>query len=68
MILAASATLLKLVENWTTLEISLGAVARLKGAVEESPRETGPGEDLIPGDGWPEAGALELENVTVAYK
>lgn len=68
LIILANTTLLRLVESWTTLEISLGAVARLKSAVEETPQEEQPGEDLIPPPDWPSAGALELKNVTVSYK
>lgn len=37
--LVANTTLLRLVENWTTLEISLGAVARLKSLEMMTPSE-----------------------------
>ncbi|OAA63744.1 ABC transporter, transmembrane domain, type 1 [Niveomyces insectorum RCEF 264] len=38
-ILVTNTTLLRLVQAWTNLEISLGAVARLREAVEETPQE-----------------------------
>lgn len=72
-ILIANSTLLKLVESWTNLEISLGAVARLKEVDTTTPSEDphGRGEDL---DGafrlasnWPSGGAIEFQNITAAY-
>jgi ATP-binding cassette subfamily C (CFTR/MRP) protein 1 len=46
--LVANTTLLRLVENWTMLEISLGAVARLKTLEKMTPAEGGKGEDFEP--------------------
>jgi ATP-binding cassette subfamily C (CFTR/MRP) protein 1 len=66
-ILVANATLLRLVESWTGLEISLGAVARLRDAESLTPRE----EDGKVGEvleHWPMLGRVEMENVTGAYR
>lgn len=68
LILVANTTLLRLVESWTSLEISLGAIARLKSAIEGTPREDTPLENLPPPGTWPLAGMIELDNVTVSYK
>ncbi|OBT68976.1 hypothetical protein VE03_01419 [Pseudogymnoascus sp. 23342-1-I1] len=67
LILAANTTLLRLVECWTTLEISLGAIARLKSTVSDTPKEEKPGETLHPQENWPSSGAIELKDVSVSY-
>lgn len=66
-ILVANATLLSLVTAWTDLEISLGAVARLKEAETETPREDQPGECGLPPSKWPSRGEIVLSGVTAAY-
>jgi ABC-type multidrug transport system fused ATPase/permease subunit len=66
-ILVANTTLLSLVGAWTDLEISLGAVARLKEAETETPREDQPDECDLPPRGWPSRGDVVLSGVTAAY-
>lgn len=66
-ILVANTTLLSLVGAWTDLEISLGAVARLKEAETETPREDQPGECELPPSKWPSRGEVVLSGVTAAY-
>ncbi|KAK2596916.1 hypothetical protein N8I77_012799 [Diaporthe amygdali] len=66
-ILVANTTLLSLVEAWTDLEISLGAVARLKEAETETPREDQPGECDVPPTTWPSRGEIVLSGVAAAY-
>lgn len=68
-ILVANSTLLKLVEGWTGLEISLGAVARLRTVEFEVPREEVEGETgmVMACEEWPTMGRVVLENVTGAY-
>ncbi|KAK7713447.1 hypothetical protein SLS64_004697 [Diaporthe eres] len=66
-ILVANTTLLSLVGAWTDLEISLGAVARLKEAETETPREDQPGECDVPPSKWPSRGEIVLSGVTAAY-
>ncbi|KFY68700.1 hypothetical protein V496_00844 [Pseudogymnoascus sp. VKM F-4515 (FW-2607)] len=65
--LVANTTLLRLVENWTMLEISLGAVARLKALEEMTPSEGGKNEKFEPPDNWPSRGRIEFKNVTASY-
>ncbi|PQE09792.1 hypothetical protein CJF30_00010773 [Rutstroemia sp. NJR-2017a BBW] len=65
--LVANTTLLKLVENWTTLEISLGAIARLKSLEEMTPAEGGEVDGLEPAELWPERGEVEFKEVTASY-
>lgn len=66
-ILVANTTLLTLVESRTSLEISLGAVARLKEAETDTPREDQPGECGTPPSSWPSMGEIVLSGVTAAY-
>jgi ATP-binding cassette subfamily C (CFTR/MRP) protein 1 len=66
-IIVANTTLLRLVEWWTTLEISLGTISRLREVETAVPREEEPGEDVVPGEGWPWVGGLELKGVSASY-
>lgn len=66
--LVANTTLLKLVENWTTLEISLGAVARLKALEKETPSEDLDGDGFEPIENWPSEGRIEIRDVTASYR
>lgn len=73
MILVANTTLLRLVKSWTGLEISLGAVARLRDVEQTTPREDEEQLDrdvnprVAPPPGWPSAGAVQLSGVTASY-
>lgn len=66
--LVANTTLLKLVESWTTLEISLGATAQLKSLEEMTPFEGGRSLSLDPPDSWPSRGHVEFKDITASYK
>ncbi|KAF7939946.1 uncharacterized protein EAE98_000073 [Botrytis deweyae] len=65
--LVANTTLLKLVESWTTLEISLGAIARLKTLEHMTPLEGGMAQTLEPVESWPSKGNVEFKNITASY-
>ncbi|TVY57487.1 ABC transporter FUM19 [Lachnellula cervina] len=65
--LVANSTLLKLVENWTTLEISLGAIARLKMLESMTPSEGNEIGNLDPPDDWPSGGQVEFKDITASY-
>lgn len=68
-ILVANTTLLRLVQSFTGLEISLGAVARLREVEEDTPREEEEGGTSYetPPQGWPSSGTVQLSGVTAAY-
>ncbi|KAL4960800.1 putative ABC multidrug transporter [Aspergillus stella-maris] len=60
-----------IVVHYTTLETSIGAIARLKAFNETVKPEDheGPGEeDIIPDDSWPDRGLVELRGVSARYK
>ncbi|KAH8596734.1 putative ABC transporter [Bisporella sp. PMI_857] len=65
--LVANGTLLKLVENWTALEISLGAVSRLKALEKATLSKSERSGDLEPPKNWPSKGQIALKSVTAAY-
>ncbi|OTB06021.1 hypothetical protein M426DRAFT_319383 [Hypoxylon sp. CI-4A] len=67
MVLVANTTLLKLIESWTNLEISLGAIARIRDLEEEVPGEDQPSETNLSPETWPSSGAVELKNLTASY-
>lgn len=66
--LVTNTTLLRLVENWTTLEISLGAIARLRTLEKMTPFEGGETWKLEPAESWPSRGDVEFKNITVSYQ
>ncbi|PKX91181.1 uncharacterized protein P174DRAFT_495524 [Aspergillus novofumigatus IBT 16806] len=66
--LVANSTLLKLVENWTTVEASLGAIARLKTLEETAAVEGGRLRTLEPPENWPSRGHIEFKNVAASYE
>ncbi|RAH54149.1 ATP-binding cassette transporter [Aspergillus piperis CBS 112811] len=67
MMIGANTTLLRLVQNWTSLETSLGAVARLKDVQECVSNDDAAKGALEPGTRWPSTGDLRTENITVSY-
>ncbi|KAE8345516.1 hypothetical protein BDV24DRAFT_178254 [Aspergillus arachidicola] len=68
MIILANTTLLRLVESWTSLEVSLGAIARLRSVVTETPREESTGEQkLSPPANWPVSGSIVVHGLEASY-
>lgn len=60
-----SQTLVGLIEQWTNLETSLGAVSRIKSFSEDTPREVEP-EGRVEAE-WPGNGAVSFDNWTAGY-
>lgn len=56
-----------LIQFWTSLETSIGAVARIKNFSEETPDERLPGEDQQPPRDWPARGGIEINNLSASY-
>jgi len=67
-ILSLNTELSELVNNWADLETSLGAIARLRSFLKDTPKEDEPGKDRIVSKDWPSKGLIELKNVSAAYK
>lgn len=66
-ILVANTTLLKLVENWTIMEISLGAISRLKTLEKNTPLEGGANWSMEPPANWLSSAQIEFCDITAAY-
>ncbi|PTB62314.1 hypothetical protein BBK36DRAFT_1172514 [Trichoderma citrinoviride] len=67
LILAANATLVRLVESWASLEVSLGAIARLRNVERYTPQEDRPEEDLVTHAGWPTKGEVQIAHLDAGY-
>lgn len=63
-----SSSLGMLVSQWTNLETSLGAIARIKSFVSDTPREQDDGEEAAVPDGWPSRGEVRLDGVVASYR
>ncbi|KAI0381939.1 ABC transporter [Hypomontagnella monticulosa] len=66
-VLVANTTLLRLIESWTNLETSLGAIARIKSLEDELAPEDQPTEIIVPPEAWPTSGAVDIKNLTASY-
>lgn len=62
-----SQTLTLVIDQWTQLETSLGAIARLKWFVNNTPNENKESEKENPPADWPAQGAIEFDNVSASY-
>lgn len=67
MMLVANKTLLKLMESWTTLETSLGAIARIQMLEKMTPVEGRISVSVQPAI-WPSKGRLELRSISASYR
>ncbi|KAG6041162.1 hypothetical protein E4U41_005800 [Claviceps citrina] len=66
-IISFSNTLSFLINSWTSLETSLGAVARLRTFLLQTPKEALEVECQEPPPDWPTRGNIEFINVTSTY-
>ncbi|KAF3352357.1 Protein BCP1 [Verticillium dahliae VDG1] len=57
-----------LIRNYTLLETSIGAVSRIKSFSESVVTEKRENEDYQPPVEWPQAGTIELQDVSASYK
>ncbi|KAE9970358.1 hypothetical protein BLS_004964 [Venturia inaequalis] len=66
-IISFNQSLSSLVNSWTSLETSLGAIARVKSFAATTPSENTPTNASSPPPEWPASGAVEFRNVSVQY-
>ncbi|KAF9768184.1 ABC transporter fgm5, partial [Fusarium sp. DS 682] len=57
-----------LIQYYTQVEISIGAVSRLKAFAENVASENLDGEDLEPPEEWPTQGNIEIRGISASYK
>jgi ATP-binding cassette subfamily C (CFTR/MRP) protein 1 len=67
-ILVISSTLVRLLESWTQLETSIGAISRIKTLEETLLPEDKESEGSEPYPEWPDKGAIEFQEVVASYK
>lgn len=60
-------TLEQLINTWTGLETSVGALDRLREFIKTTPQERGRNDVQVPVD-WPSSGSVELAGVTARYE
>lgn len=66
-IISSGGFLGSLIQHYTLMETSLGAVNRLKTFSEKTAVEDLPNEDVRLSPSWPEKGRIEIENVSASY-
>ncbi|EEQ31884.1 conserved hypothetical protein [Microsporum canis CBS 113480] len=65
--LVLNQSLQKFIRSWTSLETSLGAIARVKSCIASTPTEGHPGEDRKPPAVRPSRGEIKFESVSASY-
>lgn len=53
---------------WTQMEMSMGAIARIKDFEETTPSENLANETQSPPQSWPQSGDVKVENLCVTYE
>lgn len=66
-LISLSETLNMLIQFWTSIETSIGAVARIKQFSEETGEENLPGENQEPPASWPDRGEIVIEDLSASY-
>ncbi|KAL6807735.1 P-loop containing nucleoside triphosphate hydrolase protein [Trichoderma sp. SZMC 28013] len=66
-LITMSETLNMLIQFWTSIETSIGAVARIKQFAEETPNESLPGEDQEVPANWPDKGHVVIQALEASY-
>ena len=67
-VMSFNESLSQIIQMWTQLETSFGAIARLKNFSATTACENLPGETHGVPENWPEQGAIEIKNVSASYK
>ncbi|KAJ4864305.1 ABC transporter domain-containing protein [Trichoderma breve] len=67
--LGFSGSLANFISSWTSLETSLGAIARLKEFMQVTPQEIEPSQDTLlkPSASWPSSGQINWQNIEAYY-
>lgn len=56
-----------LIGEWAQLEISIGAIARIRDFVRDTECEVKPHEDIEPPENWPQNGAIQIQSFSASY-
>ena len=66
-VISFNSSLTYLVQTWTELETSIGAIARLREFIRTTENEMKPEETIEPSSEWPHRGELEISNFAASY-
>lgn len=66
-VIGINITFTSLIISWTQVETCMGAVSRVISFSQDTPVEHLPEETQIPPPSWPQAGSMNIKNLTVAY-
>ncbi|QVM10646.1 hypothetical protein D8B26_005299 [Coccidioides posadasii str. Silveira] len=66
-ILVLNQSLQKLITSWTSLETSLGAIARVRSLIASTSTENQPRENREPPAAWPGKGGIHFDSVSASY-
>lgn len=66
-LISMSQALNMLIQFWTSVETSIGAVARIKNFTEEAGDENKPEETQQVPERWPSAGQIQISSLTASY-
>jgi ATP-binding cassette subfamily C (CFTR/MRP) protein 1 len=66
-VLSFSSLLTTLITAFTSLETSLGAIARLRDFEKDTPQEIDGADSHIPANQWPSGGRIEFKGVSASY-
>ncbi|KAF5000611.1 hypothetical protein FGRMN_1643 [Fusarium graminum] len=66
-LISLSETVNMLIQFWTSIETSIGAVARIKQFAEETGEENLPGETQEPPSQWPDKGRIQINGLSASY-
>jgi ATP-binding cassette, subfamily C (CFTR/MRP), member 1 len=66
-VISFNSSLTNLVQSWTTMETSIGAIARLRDFVKTTYNEVKPEETIQPAPEWPQKGAFKISNFAASY-
>jgi ATP-binding cassette subfamily C (CFTR/MRP) protein 1 len=67
-ILTLNQSLVTMIVEWTELETSLGAVARLRDIEMHTPKEARECETVLPEPSWPQSGKIVFDKIEAAYR
>ncbi|KAF5242417.1 hypothetical protein FANTH_8703 [Fusarium anthophilum] len=59
--------LTNVVKSYANLEVSMGAVSRLKALSESPHRECAEGQEVMPPLGWPRRGSIKIDGISASY-
>ncbi|KAK7423467.1 hypothetical protein QQZ08_009036 [Neonectria magnoliae] len=67
-LIGLSETLNMLIQFWTSIETSIGAVARIKQFAGDAGDENLPGDTREPPTAWPDSGKIQIRDLSASYE